>query len=186
MGGDTRYSRPVTAPLWFQSTPPHGGRHMYTYSIKDEKGFQSTPPHGGRPNICGGFPRQFVVSIHAPAWGATIVPVISGHTRYVSIHAPAWGATGTWPFGLTFDGFQSTPPHGGRQATPNEAELHLTVSIHAPAWGATITISCCQQWSPFQSTPPHGGRQPKGYTPKEIFQFQSTPPHGGRQFKEEY
>ena len=55
------------------------------------------------------------VSIHAPAWGATLLlgPAIS--LQIVSIHAPAWGATLSLP--------------GLRQAAP--------VSIHAPAWGAT-------------------------------------------------
>src|SRR5690606_35673289 len=100
--------------------------------------FQSTPPRGGRrPRVRrGGSGRG--VSIHAPAWGATMrsgprpVRVASFNPRprvggdatsangvmvviSVSIHAPAWGAT------------------GGRQADgPGQA-----VSIHAPAWGAT-------------------------------------------------
>ena len=78
-----------------------------------------------------------VVSIHAPAWGATptLPPaspsrscfnsrsrVGSDHHRkqtnrltHVSIHAPAWGAT----------------PGGGVMLEGT------VVSIHAPAWGAT-------------------------------------------------
>ena len=88
-------------------------------------------PHAGH-----GLPA--LVSIHAPAWGATPCPDVperavrrfNPRTRVgcdvlaatpmprdarVSIHAPAWGATRRchlWPLG---------PP----------------VSIHAPAWGAT-------------------------------------------------
>ncbi len=34
------------------------------------------------------------VSIHAPAWGATIADGTSYARLQVSIHAPAWGATG--------------------------------------------------------------------------------------------
>jgi len=56
-----------------------------------------------------------LVSIHAPAWGATVIPVeIEKHLR-VSIHAPAWGAT----------------------FTLRELLDEYKVSIHAPAWGAT-------------------------------------------------
>ncbi len=34
-----------------------------------------------------------MISIHAPAWGATSAIVYFSHTLYISIHAPAWGAT---------------------------------------------------------------------------------------------
>ena len=37
---------------------------------------------------------QSHISIHAPAWGATLVGCPSDHCRHISIHAPAWGATG--------------------------------------------------------------------------------------------
>ena len=33
------------------------------------------------------------VSIHAPAWGATVIDELALFPRGVSIHAPAWGAT---------------------------------------------------------------------------------------------
>ena len=57
------------------------------------------------------------VSIHAPAWGATVIDAAGGIKGRVSIHAPAWGAT--WCF----------MPWSAR----------MTVSIHAPAWGATVS-----------------------------------------------
>jgi len=56
-----------------------------------------------------------VVSIHAPAWGATGSDGQSPLTWSVSIHAPAWGAT----------------------KKQNEEYYNVYVSIHAPAWGAT-------------------------------------------------
>ena len=55
------------------------------------------------------------VSIHAPAWGATMKQTKKQIEAQVSIHAPAWGAT--------------------RQAF--RAVGCVVVSIHAPAWGAT-------------------------------------------------
>jgi len=56
-----------------------------------------------------------VVSIHAPAWGATEDHRQDPEFFKVSIHAPAWGAT-----------------RGGEYRIRRER-----VSIHAPAWGAT-------------------------------------------------
>ncbi len=81
----------------------------------------------------------FAVSIHAPAWGATLFAgdiffqpcafqstrprgarrnrkIVSTLASLVSIHAPAWGATILTPY----------------------VELVGKVSIHAPAWGATV------------------------------------------------
>ena len=34
------------------------------------------------------------ISIHAPAWGATLDIIIDKLGEVISIHAPAWGATG--------------------------------------------------------------------------------------------
>ncbi len=100
------------------------------------------------------------VSIHAPAWGATIssssrirLPRLFQSTRphgarhkseknivdtnKVSIHAPAWGATHTGVTVTEFSFvFQSTRPHGAR-LDYTFAMAGMVVSIHAPAWGAT-------------------------------------------------
>ena len=58
--------------------------------------------------------------------------------RIVSIHAPAWGATCALPIGSGADRFQSTLPRGERPPQSVEIGGHSYVSIHAPAWGATI------------------------------------------------
>ena len=87
-------------------------------SVNNNCLFQSTPPRGGRQpptGIVGLLGRD--VSIHAPAWGATINSIETDRLRTVSIHAPAWGATKPL-LRLVKD---------------------INVSIHAPAWGATCT-----------------------------------------------
>ena len=77
----------------FQSTLPRGERHQgITYRL----------------NIMG-------VSIHAPAWGATVEDLTKRLNLIVSIHAPAWGAT----------------------KSDDHKRPFFRVSIHAPAWGAT-------------------------------------------------
>ena len=147
-----------------------------------ECGFQSTHPHGVRrmddaqPKTCYCFnPRTRMgcdfsasydvyksgnVSIHAPAWGATLLTKWRQTRAIVSIHAPAWGATL-----LTAD----IPPP-------------IIVSIHAPAWGATFPKTSVGITYVFQSTHPHGVR-PKSTKRLEtqLTMFQSTHPHGVRQ-----
>jgi len=103
-----------------------------------EPPFQSTRPRGARLKE-----RQFpitakIVSIHAPAWGATgdVFEAIGGVV--VSIHAPAWGAT--WPHFARVRvhiEFQSTRPRGARLRLLKLLRWSKDVSIHAPAWGAT-------------------------------------------------
>ena len=56
----------------FQSTRPRGARlgldEFYEYELE----FQSTRPRGARPLCACVFQSIIHVSIHAPAWGATI------------------------------------------------------------------------------------------------------------------
>jgi len=76
------------------------------------------------------------VSIHAPAWGATMLYTTFLIFALVSIHAPAWGATyETHQYDKGYE-FQSTRPHGARLTAFN--------------------ISNTQ--AKFQSTRPHGAR----------------------------
>jgi len=58
--------------MMFQSTPPHGGRQAEGAKWLIHKLFQSTPPHGGRHAGIIAHNREDAVSIHAPAWGATL------------------------------------------------------------------------------------------------------------------
>ena len=99
------------------------------------------------------------VSIHAPAWGATLGALDLNELARVSIHAPAWGAT--------------------RENI--SLEIQEIVSIHAPAWGAT----CCvlYKWQPFfgfQSTRPRGARHAVRQDVVALKGFQSTRPRGAR------
>ncbi len=50
----------------------------------------------GRDNSCVTKDGALIVSIHAPAWGATRKPISGADKPTVSIHAPAWGATKVW------------------------------------------------------------------------------------------
>ena len=83
--------------------------------------FQSTLPRGERPIPPFAKPRTFRISIHTPAWGATISAGTRKDNIRISIHTPAWGATPR----KMFKGLSSQ------------------ISIHTPAWGATSAPTFC-------------------------------------------
>ena len=121
--------------------------------------FQSTRPRGARHPINERMEVQNGVSIHAPAWGATVSHDSLACSISVSIHAPAWGAT----------------------LELRDTELWHLVSIHAPAWGATppypLNVAGMRL---FQSTRPRGARLGKINNYHDIDKFQSTRPRGAR------
>jgi len=150
----------------FQSTHPRGVR-LVGVLVKMERIclFQSTHPRGVRRCGSPGRQRDCIVSIHAPARGATFMPPVWLAMAAVSIHAPARGATyGGGDARAIVKEFQSTHPRGVRRASADG--LHMVsagfnprtragcdkcvlrlpgcfyrVSIHAPARGATpVTI----------------------------------------------
>ena len=122
-----------------------------------------------------------IVSIHAPAWGATSYQYVAGYvTKFQSTHPrgvrPLVVCSLSSPLGFNprtrvgCDGsvpsavcntseFQSTHPRGVRRRHLGGICHAQRVSIHAPAWGATRggQIVFCQ-WRGFQSTHPRGVR----------------------------
>ena len=111
--GATRLALIQYAADRFNPRPREGGDDIPCAFARFDPLFQSTPPRGGRPSPLSIQP-WMVVSIHAPARGATL-----------RLH-----------FGLEIVMFQSTPPRGGRLLARGREPL-LVVSIHAPARGAT-------------------------------------------------
>ena len=99
MGRDKNVGQCCQRDNRFQSTRPHGARRGSRFSVLMSSVFQSTRPHGARRPSCGPYcsPRwfqstrphgarhekpqhllpSFQVSIHAPAWGATVSSTIS-------------------------------------------------------------------------------------------------------------
>jgi len=55
----------------FQSTRPRGARPKSFVDLLNRSLFQSTRPRGARRNFSGTADSSTMVSIHAPAWGAT-------------------------------------------------------------------------------------------------------------------
>ena len=109
-----RYASTVTQ-AGFQSTRPRRARHTCSISSVVSKRFQSTRPRRARLSFFGICAFCAIVSIHAPAEGATEHLRSGELDLIVSIHAPAEGAT----------------------ETAYARYMARAVSIHAPAEGAT-------------------------------------------------
>ena len=58
-----------------------------------KKIFQFTLPCGERPLKDDVENFDYIISIHAPVWGATIASSNILFLIFISIHAPVWGAT---------------------------------------------------------------------------------------------
>ena len=89
------------------------------------------------------------VSIHAPAWGATISIITAIHSRAIfqSTHPRGVRLEAVRPI-LASVLFQSTHPRGVRQFDCISNQKAQCISIHAPAWGATRCPPAPRGWTP--------------------------------------
>ena len=145
------------------------------------------------------------VSIHAPAWGATLHGDRGALGVLVSIHAPAWGATPSSVSGeMRTILFQSTHPRGVRRPARTDRagqgqcfnprtrvgcdSMMPTARQAARSFNPRTRVGCdksCVPWSgafpKFQSTHPRGVRPPFRLARALCFtMFQSTHPRGVR------
>ena len=135
------------------------GSDVYTYlPIMVLRIFQSTLPRGERLSIFESSNTSRIISIHAPARGATYFPTCHFFDNSISIHAPARGATN-----IRF----------------TSASLN-SISIHAPARGATCCLVAMKITLQFQSTLPRGERPRRAHEISVLSSFQSTLPRGER------
>ncbi len=165
--------------------------------------FQSTPPRGGR-RLRVHFAPGLVVSIHAPARGATAsCPRSPSHSTRFNPRPRAGGdrrrsmstASGTcfnprpraggdparFRWWLRLGCFNPRPRAGGDPSLAECIALGI-VSIHAPARGATRDVRVFARGQEFQSTPPRGGRHPTSRPSGAGFRgFNPRPRAGGDQ-----
>ena len=172
--------------MHFNPRTPVGCDRNSRCSRRELRRFQSTHPSGVRLEIQREHAQQQLISIHAPQWGATSVPLIcvgqcvfqsthpSGvrrdhqpaHCRgnQISIHAPQWGATRSTASSFRrWIHFNPRTPVGCDAAEHVHVEFRRHISIHAPQWGATVRVRPLSAIGlEFQSTHPSGVR-PRGY-----------------------
>ena len=91
----------------FNPRPRAGGDRCYSVRASSMTAFQSTPPRGGRQDSCCGSPRMSSFNPRPRAGGDGPCPWL-GWPAVVSIHAPARGATvghqTRWQYCLCDDG----------------------------------------------------------------------------------
>ena len=159
MGSDLATSARLSAETSFQSAPPHGERPAASTYQPRSPLFQSAPPHGERPaatcvaltatcfnprprmgsDAAWNIPTTYrIVSIRAPAWGATIRRCSLRRCITSFNPRPRMGSDTTDFDRDTYSyWFQSAPPHGERLPS-----RHIRPKV-----------------SMFQSAPPHGERR---------------------------
>ena len=109
--------------------------------------FNPRPRKGGDLKADRSIFIAMLVSIHAPARGATQTVCVGEVYFQVSIHAPARGATRSGLTSMTtITCFNSRPRKGGDVRQLAEHQL-VVVSIHAPTRGGDITTPMSWQRS---------------------------------------
>jgi len=121
--------------------------------------FQSTRPRGARLHTAPHSQDLLIVSIHAPAWGATCDIALIFWSEIVSIHAPAWGATikacCTCCRGNSFN----PRARVGRDMTRWQRLTRREMFQSTRPRGARRTLCPrCEEREEFQSTRPRGAR----------------------------
>ena len=123
----------------FQLTRPRGAR---PYPAKPTTGFmtfQLTRPRGARHNAQKYFTTHQNISTHAPAWGATSLPVTKIDYITFQLTRPRGARLPFVIFCLALLRFQLTRPRGARPVAAFTWSQIKNISTHAPAWGATGT-----------------------------------------------
>ena len=195
----------------FQSTPPRGGRRgAGRVHLRCQRRFQSTPPRGGpargtrrqgavstlggagfnpRPRAGGDAHAKQVarvtelVSIHAPARGATLGRHVRGRAMIVSIHAPARGATRRLqPRARQERGsFNPRPRAGGDFEKSGPSTRRRSFNPRPRAGGDLLPAAGGgAPRSGFNPRPRAGGDHCRHGITIHALVFQSTPPRGGR------
>ncbi len=124
------------------------------------------------------FASLYMISIHAPQWGATAIPCWMYYgTEFQSTHPSGVRQppeSGDNPTG----GFQSTHPSGVRLVAPIQWREMTFISIHAPQWGATSSVTGLRLRPVFQSTHPSGVRPCRRNRPANPRNFNPRTPVG--------
>ena len=146
--------------------------------------FQSTLPRGERRATTGCVTLRGYISIHAPAWGATVEKCKAFLEQDISIHAPAWGATCT---SATF--MPVAPDFNPRSRVGSDPDFPGLIFI-LPEFQSTLPRGERPRPFPallfslkFQSTLPRGERQRAIIPSNTATAFQSTLPRGERLYQ---
>ena len=125
-------------------------------------------------------PPVLVISIHAPARGATFCNLSLLRILAFQSTLPRGERPVFLPADFAHVRFQSTLPRGERHRLTIIQHTPFRISIHAPARGATVHSTMQLHLLRFQSTLPRGERQNATFYDTYNVGFQSTLPRGER------
>ncbi len=124
----------------FQSTLPRRERRYTWNNARNKDIFQSTLPRRER-RAKRLFLLYFLYFNPRSREGSDAVCAMMGNMWVISIHAPAKGATSDLAtYGRDAKAFQSTLPRRERLSPTCQRYLSPIISIHAPAKGATCHV----------------------------------------------
>jgi len=162
--GATMESRAETGDHASFNPRARAGRDRYPIALPPSLPGFNPRARAGRDPPPSPQARRLIVSIHAPARGATLNHWLNHRLRPVSIHAPARGAT----------------------LIPGDVLHVLDVSIHAPARGATAACSHAQATRQGFNPRARAGRDEWQTRHRPDRRFQSTRPRGARRQESVY
>ena len=149
----------------FQSTLPRGERRCFLCSALNVVIISiHAPARGATCGCCGAPIAHETISIHAPARGATRrADYLYSNYYNISIHAPARGATSRRRSPCWRGNNLNPRSREGSDARRKSKAVQSHISIHAPARGATYqgAVSALEAMI-FQSTLPRGERPRPG------------------------
>jgi len=179
--GATTARRRILRRSWFQSTRPRGARPAGSGRQKGERQFQSTRPRGARQTFRGDLGLGFQFQSTRPRGARPRVPSDQRVLRVVSIHAPARGATAEGdPVGTHFKCFNPRARAGRDKITAANPSAFSLFQSTRPR-GARPSYRLLRDLAvEFQSTRPRGARPSRMNGRTWIRSFQSTRPRGAR------
>ncbi len=163
----------------FQSTRPRGARLVRRSSWIKTKNFNPRARVGRDIDNALRRTDQSYFNPRARVGRDFLRLLLSCH-RQISIHAPAWGATIDFHIAMRPCEFQSTRPRGARQAFAGICRRSAAFQSTRPRGARRAGRSAGGQAQTFQSTRPRGARQHFHDFPPFSPLFQSTRPRGAR------
>ena len=143
----------------FQSTLPRGERlHIYSHLLRVQH-FNPRSREGSDWTVHILYGSSIIISIHAPARGATLCYIRPRFYAHISIHAPARGATVFARDIFKDSEFQSTLPRGERLSLCSSADIHVSFQSTLPRGERRAGMNTAPGCRIFQSTLPRGERQ---------------------------
>ena len=163
----------------FQFTRPRGARRRFNTLTRIRYFCFNSRARAGRDSRRWPQIRTVLVSIHAPARGATVYHVHFGRSNPVSIHAPARGATRRRQRSHRASSFQFTRPRGARRRGRIPRPGMNTFQFTRPR-GARLRRAGSPAGCPCFNSRARAGRDSSRKSSRRKTKFQFTRPRGAR------